>query len=81
VAGRKEPDPGARPHPARAAAEAGPVRDDDPRLQPVYSKTAIVRAWPNAETAADYASLITAADRALYSAKSDGRDRLVMSAK
>src|ERR1035437_1593667 len=30
---RKEPDSGARPHPARVADEAGPCRHDDPRLQ------------------------------------------------
>jgi transposase len=30
---RKEPDPGARPHPARVTDEAGPCRHDDPRLQ------------------------------------------------
>ena len=30
---REEPDPGARPHPAGPAAEAGQGRDDDPRLQ------------------------------------------------
>jgi transposase len=29
---RKEPDLGARPHPARPAHEEGPRRDDDPRL-------------------------------------------------
>ena len=32
--GRREaPDPGPRPHPAGPADEAGPVRDDDPRLR------------------------------------------------
>src|SRR4051794_38829083 len=30
---REAPDPGPRPHPARAAREAGPVRDRDPRLR------------------------------------------------
>src|SRR4029077_8355866 len=29
----KEPDPSARPHPARLGNEEGPRRDDDPRLQ------------------------------------------------
>src|SRR5829696_6799896 len=29
----KKPDPGARPHPTRPAAQEGPRRDDDPRLQ------------------------------------------------
>ena len=33
VHGRKEPDPGARPHPAEPADEEGPRRDNDPRLQ------------------------------------------------
>ena len=35
--------------------------------------------WPNAENPADQTSLIAAADSALYSAKSLGRNRLVMS--
>ena len=30
---REKPDPGAGPHAARAAAEEGPLRDDDARLQ------------------------------------------------
>ena len=33
VGRREEPDPGARPHPARPAAEEGPRRHHDPRLQ------------------------------------------------
>src|SRR5499433_1323264 len=30
---REKPNPGARPHPARAANEEGPLRHDDPQLQ------------------------------------------------
>jgi diguanylate cyclase (GGDEF)-like protein/PAS domain S-box-containing protein len=35
--------------------------------------------WPNAETANNHATLVAAADRALYSAKHAGRDRFTMS--
>jgi diguanylate cyclase (GGDEF)-like protein/PAS domain S-box-containing protein len=35
--------------------------------------------WPSAESAADHASVISAADSALYTAKHCGRDRLIMS--
>ena len=44
VHGRKEPDPGARSHPAVAADEAGQGRHDDPRLQAQRHHHAVRRA-------------------------------------
>ena len=41
---REEPDPGARPHPARPADEEGPRRHDDPRLQAARHHHALRRA-------------------------------------
>ena len=40
---REEPDPGARPNPARPAAEEGPRRNDDPRLQAERDDNAVCR--------------------------------------
>ena len=39
--GREEPDPGARPHPTRAADEEGPRRHHDPRLQAQWHDHAV----------------------------------------
>ena len=41
--GREEPDPGARPHPTRAADEEGPRRHHDPRLQAQWHDHAVSR--------------------------------------
>ena len=41
---REEPDPGPRPHPARAADQARQVRDHDPRLQAERHDDAVRRA-------------------------------------
>ena len=41
---REEPNPGARPHPARPAAQARQMRDDDPRLQAQRHDDAVRRA-------------------------------------
>src|SRR2546430_1779775 len=40
---REEPNPGARPHPARSADEEGPRWDDDPRLQTPWHNDAVRR--------------------------------------
>jgi transposase len=41
---RDKPNPGSRPHPARPAAEAGPVRNHDARLQAPWHDDALRRA-------------------------------------
>lgn len=51
----------------------------NPPSQIVTASLGGATSWPATNTSVDYGSLVAAADRALYAAKNNGRDRLIMS--